>query len=90
MGRGLQTLLATGKSEMTNEKIGNEMTDEEKLDLALVIEDIVEHEDESCTVTVRFGPTVHKNLVETGLSLVFRCAASGLSIDEALDQITGK
>ena len=68
----------------------NEMTDEEKLDLALVIEDIVEHEDESCTVTVRFGPTVHKNLVETGLSLVFRCAASGLSIDEALDQITSK
>ena len=63
-----------------------ELTNEEKLELALVIEDIVEHADESCTVTVRFGPTVHKNLVETGLSLVFRCAASGMSIDEALDK----
>jgi hypothetical protein len=86
----LEAKLATRGSEMTDEKIGNEMTDEEKLDLALVIEDIVEHEDESCTVTVRFGPTVHKNLVETGLSLVFRCAANGLSIDEALDQIISK
>ena len=68
----------------------NEMTDEEKLDLALVIEDIVDHDDGSATVTVKFGPTVHKNLVETGLGIVFRCAASGLSIDEALDQITSK
>ena len=65
-----------------------ELTNEEKLELALVIEDIVEHDDESCTVTVRFGPTVHKNLVETGLSLVFRCAANGLSIDEALDKVS--
>lgn len=68
--------------------MADELTDEEKLDLALVIDDIVEHEDGSAVVTVRFGPTAHKNLVETGLSLVFRCAATGLSIDEALDKVS--
>ncbi len=73
---------------MTNEKIGNEMTDAEKLDLALVVEELVEHDDGSATVTVQFGPTVHKNLLETGLSLVFRCAATGMSIDEALDKVS--
>jgi hypothetical protein len=83
--------------DMTREEKGalqdrgdGRMTDEEKLDLALVIEELVEHDDGSATVTVRFGPTVHKNLIETGLGLVFRCAASGLNIDEALDQITSK
>jgi hypothetical protein len=65
---------------MTDEKIGNELA-------MIVITDSVEHEDGSATYTFDMDDASSKKITELGLEFILTCAAYGLDIQDALEDI---
>ena len=76
----LEAELATRGSEMSDEKIGNELS-------MIVITDTVEHEDGSATYTFDMDDASQKKVTELGLEFILTCAAYGLDIQDALEDI---
>ena len=65
---------------MTDEKIGNELA-------MIVITDSVEHEEGSATYTFDMDDASSKKITELGLEFILTCAAYGLDIQDALEDI---
>jgi hypothetical protein len=65
---------------MTDEKIGNKLS-------MIVITDTVEHEDGSATYTFDMDDASTKKITELGLEFILTCAAYGLDIQDALEDI---
>ena len=65
---------------MTDEKIGNELA-------MIVITDVTEHEDGSATYTFDMDDASAKKITELGIELIITCAAYGLDIQQALEDI---
>ena len=65
---------------MTSEKIGNDLA-------MIVVTDVVEHEDGSATYTFDIDDVSSKQITELGLEFILTCAAYGLDIHDALEDL---
>ena len=64
------------------------MTDQRSEELStIVIADTIEHEDGSVTHTFDMDAASSKKMAELGIELILTCAAYGLDIQQALDDI---
>ena len=64
------------------------MTDQRSEELStIVITDTVEHEDGSATYTFDMDDASSKKMAELGIELILTCAAYGLDIQDALEDI---